>query len=647
MTTTPYVELRYNPTDLRPRDLPKIGEFLGTPSDAIQAALMAARMRMIYEMKTEVRGLVEPTEASLLRAADLAWQAVFWRYRKISAPMMADAYIRAYRAAGAGDVPMSVIYDLADKHAEKIGDYFHGTSRDALAQGFNTLVNRRIPAKAAADRVLDAYGLTPRQMRGFTSNKQLMVPVESVSPFDVKARARAYIDKSFTTRVRKLARQEEHNIDEQAKQFAWMWMQDKGQLNKKAQKIWITAKDERVCPVCGPLHGQKVGINEQFKTHVGQFWTPGLHPNCRCVVRLIENRFSKADDDWDPDEHPRGGDPENRGRFSRVADRPTGPVINIAEPDVIEQAPPPANFAPGAMANIARGALRPVTANLVAPANIAAPANISVEAANIVSAAANIETPQATILGLALPTVTAPKVAEVTVIQNPKKKTKMVPYEEVRDLDEPYYKVVSGSPAFQQFDQEVFSADRDQVILDAASVREAAIEEMMDHHVVDGVVKFKEAHSSYGIPLEARIPSEEFRNILEVLAQHSTSEPPNDALIEVEYFDPDGYYTDPPTETQGKTVLDIAHALGVDPDHLAVYVAKLDRVHSENVGRGTAQRQQIAGHVYDEYSITGDYRISDWEPEYEEGTGTPVGMDIVSIEPHDPVTGFFEEDVRD
>ena len=34
------------------------------------------------------------------------------------------------------------------------------------------MVNRRIPARAAADRVLDAYGLTPRQMRGFTSNKQ-------------------------------------------------------------------------------------------------------------------------------------------------------------------------------------------------------------------------------------------------------------------------------------------------------------------------------------------------------------------------------------------------------------------------------------------------------------------------------------------
>ena len=271
-------------------------------------------------MKAELTGVAEPTQAQLLRIADLAWQAMFWKFRKISAPVLADAYLRAYRRADAGDVPMSVIYDLADKHAEKIGDYFHETSRRGLAEGFNAMVNRRLPARAAANRVLDAYGLSPRQMRGFTSAKNLDNPISSVLPISVKARVRAYIDRAFTSRTRKLSRQEEHNVDEQAKQFAWMWMQDKGRLPKHAQKMWITAKDERVCVVCGPLHGQKVGINQQFKTKHGDFWTPGLHPNCRCVVRLIENRFSKAatalaDDDWDPREHPRG----EHGRFSTRA----------------------------------------------------------------------------------------------------------------------------------------------------------------------------------------------------------------------------------------------------------------------------------------------------------------------------------------
>lgn len=640
--SAPSVELSFNPTDLRPRDLPHVAEFLGSPSDAIEAALWAARSRMIEEMKMEVRGLAEPTYAQLLRAADLAWQAAFWRYRKISAPVMADAYIRAYRAAGAGDVPMSVIYDLADKHAEKIGDYFHSSSRDALADGFNTMVNRRVPARAAADRVLDAYGLTPRQMRGYTSNKHFMVPVESSAPLDVKARARDYITKSFRSRSHKLATQEEHNIDEQAKQFAWMWMQDKGRLSPKAQKMWITARDERVCPQCGPLHGQKVGVNQQFVTSVGQFWTPGLHPNCRCVVRLLENRFSKAD--WNPREHPRGGDPENPGRFSRVAEHDRRPVINVAEPDVIEAAPPVADIPTEAIADIRAQAQAVADITSAAVADIAPPVDITTAAADI--APADIATPRADILGLLQPQATLPPpvVSDVTVVRKPR--TKRVPYTEIRPLDDAYYKVVSGDPGFHQFDKDTFTSDREQVILNAADVREQAIADIMRQHVVNGQVKFREMNSSYGVPLEARIPEEEFRNILEVLAQHTTSEPPNDALINVDYYDPDGYEEDAPIETVGRTVLDIAHAIGVDPDHLQVSVVKVDSVHSENVGRGTARYQKVVGNPYDEYEITGDY-MADYETEYEEGTGTPVGIDIYTLYPHDPAVGYHEEPADD
>jgi hypothetical protein len=310
MTTAPYVELRVNPTDLRPGDLPKAGEFLGTPADAIQAALAMTRAAMVDQMKGEISGIGQPSHYQLMRIADLAWQASFWRFRKVSAPIIADAYLQAYRAADAGDVPMSVIYDLADKHAEKIGLYFHETSRQALSEGFNSMVNRQIPARVAADRVMDAYGLTPRQMRGYVANKQFNTPIMDIVPRALKERARTYIDRAFIQRTKKLSEQEEHNIDEQAKQFAWMWMQDKGLLNEKAQKLWITARDERVCPVCGPLHGRKVLVGEQFKTHVGDFWSPGLHPNCRCVVRLLENRFSKALGGLElkefNEEHPRG-----------------------------------------------------------------------------------------------------------------------------------------------------------------------------------------------------------------------------------------------------------------------------------------------------------------------------------------------------
>ena len=327
MTTAPFVELSFNPTDLRPQDLLTAGAFLGSPADALEAALSITRAAMVDQMRDEIRGIAAPTHAQLLRTADLAWQLAFWRFRKVSAPIIADAYIRAYRRAGAGEVPMSLIYDLADKHTEKIGWYFHETSREALAEGFNSMVNRQVSAKAAADVVLDAYGLTPRQMRGYTRVSQFKTPVSDVLPRPVKAKMREYIDRSFTSRVQNLTAQEEHNIDQQAQQFAWMWLQDQGQLSEKAQKLWITAKDERVCKVCGPLHGKKVRVNQQFKTPQGDFWTPGLHPNCRCVVRLLEMRFSKMLGGADLREfnelHPRAHD----GRFGVKAR--TRPVKTI------------------------------------------------------------------------------------------------------------------------------------------------------------------------------------------------------------------------------------------------------------------------------------------------------------------------------
>ena len=43
---------------------------------------------------------------------------------------------------------------------------------------------------------------------------------------------------------------------------------------------WDTARDERVCPICGPLHGQIVPKGQRFQG--GLF--PPAHPRCRCGI---------------------------------------------------------------------------------------------------------------------------------------------------------------------------------------------------------------------------------------------------------------------------------------------------------------------------------------------------------------------------
>jgi hypothetical protein len=63
--------------------------------------------------------------------------------------------------------------------------------------------------------------------------------------------------------------------------------------------VWRTARDEIVCPICGALHNQTVGIEERFdgalppdvRVRFPQiaFQRPPAHPNCRCwLVAEVE-----------------------------------------------------------------------------------------------------------------------------------------------------------------------------------------------------------------------------------------------------------------------------------------------------------------------------------------------------------------------
>src|SRR3954468_11221414 len=100
MTVSPRVELLFHPTDLNPADLARSGQFLGSPTQAIEAGLGAVRLMMVDRMKHEIAATTgDVSVAKLVDIADLAWQGAFWRFRRISAPVMADAYIRAYRTA--------------------------------------------------------------------------------------------------------------------------------------------------------------------------------------------------------------------------------------------------------------------------------------------------------------------------------------------------------------------------------------------------------------------------------------------------------------------------------------------------------------------------------------------------------------------
>jgi SPP1 gp7 family putative phage head morphogenesis protein len=72
-------------------------------------------------------------------------------------------------------------------------------------------------------------------------------------------------------------------------------------------KRWTTARDERVCPICGALHGKIVSIDANFSLTAADakseedlllryleraggeltYMMPPAHPNCRCDIRPV------------------------------------------------------------------------------------------------------------------------------------------------------------------------------------------------------------------------------------------------------------------------------------------------------------------------------------------------------------------------
>lgn len=332
--TSPSVELRVARA-LSPGELATLtaANASADPAESWRAGLMAYRTFAMQHAKKKLAGVTDVSETLLRRTMDEAWLHYLPTFQQTTGPMIAEAYFDAFKATESGNVPAQLIYQLAEEHAARVGKYFNDTSTEALTQGFNTYVNRQVPKRVALDRVLDAFGITPRQMSGYVSASTLNpAKMETATPKDLKGKIRAYIGRSINDRFKIFQHQEKHNLHEQSQQVAWMWMVENNRLPKETRKQWLTAKDEKVCKQCGPMHRATVKVGETFTMPNGnKIYVPGAHVNCRCVVRLQVNPFqvvkgfgviAKADNDFDPDEHPRG----RGGRFTRRVETAEAPA---------------------------------------------------------------------------------------------------------------------------------------------------------------------------------------------------------------------------------------------------------------------------------------------------------------------------------
>jgi hypothetical protein len=243
-------------------------------------------------------------------ALKAVWGQVAPVWLQIATPAIAAAY-----QVGSQQVQVSdrQLESIAREYSAQLGRYIGATSDNAVLEGFADQLNKKVNPSVAWERATEGYGLDRKQMRGYVMRAGS--PDDKYQPDAVAGSLKKTIDKMLHGRADRVARHEAWAAMTMGKNVMWMHQQELGILPPGTKKQWITAKDELVCPVCAPLDRKEVLLDAKFETPQGGFWTPAVHINCRCDIRLIlpDEEVEKA---WDESLYRRGGNSKNRGQFS-------------------------------------------------------------------------------------------------------------------------------------------------------------------------------------------------------------------------------------------------------------------------------------------------------------------------------------------
>lgn len=164
-------------------------------------------------------------------------------------------------------------------------------------QGLNAVVAR---AALLEDMTVDQLARAIRPMVGLydqqcTANLNYYTNLINNGVSEKKAQdlAYKYAAKQHRYRGYNIARTELAFSYNQGAYEAVKQAQEKGYMGEVV-KVWSTAADERVCPICGGLNGKVIAMDDDFEFQTKLAGVPKIrrvppaHPSCRCGVMFKE-----------------------------------------------------------------------------------------------------------------------------------------------------------------------------------------------------------------------------------------------------------------------------------------------------------------------------------------------------------------------
>lgn len=171
-----------------------------------------------------------------------------------------------------------------EAHGGELTTYLTGTQHEAM----RAALLQAIPLEGVAPATLAArlrpfVGLTAREVRTVSALRSTLEEEGELTSAQIDGAVARRADQLLDTRATRIARTEMAEAYNEGALQTVRLASEEGAV--AYVKVWLTGADERVCPVCGPLHEARAPLNSTFD---GGRDRPTAHPGCRCTLLFEE-----------------------------------------------------------------------------------------------------------------------------------------------------------------------------------------------------------------------------------------------------------------------------------------------------------------------------------------------------------------------
>lgn len=180
----------------------------------------------------------------------------------------------------------SIIAGWIRERARQQSEIILENSKAALAFGYDRMVALGIGPGEAADRIAPMVGLTEPEARSIDNRFIFLVAAGLLTAQEIQRARREQRDRLRLQRARRIAEHEaQAGIQQGERAFIGALIKEE-LVTGPIFKTWWTVADERVCPICRPLHGIQMKFEELFSSSVGLLEGPPAHVICRCFTEF-------------------------------------------------------------------------------------------------------------------------------------------------------------------------------------------------------------------------------------------------------------------------------------------------------------------------------------------------------------------------